>query len=67
MILPEDLPCVICGESETANTNVIVICDGCNLAVHQDCYGVPCIPEGPWLCRRCMLKSHEDVVCDILL
>ncbi|KAJ1828447.1 hypothetical protein LPJ56_001107 [Coemansia sp. RSA 2599] len=59
----EESACAICGEEECDNTNAIVFCDGCNLAVHQDCYGVPYIPEGQWLCRRCMLSPDKDVAC----
>ena len=31
----EDSNCSICNESECENSNAIVFCDGCNLAVHQ--------------------------------
>ncbi|KAJ2695804.1 hypothetical protein H4R19_005808, partial [Coemansia spiralis] len=59
----EESMCAICGEDECDNANAIVFCDGCNMAVHQDCYGVPYIPEGQWLCRRCMLSPDKDVAC----
>ncbi|KAI9451944.1 hypothetical protein BJY52DRAFT_1295769 [Lactarius psammicola] len=49
----EDSTCAICDDSEGENTNAIVFCDGCNLAVHQ----------GQWLCRKCTVSPENAVTC----
>lgn len=59
----EDQKCVICDDGECDNNNAIVFCDGCDIGVHQDCYGVPFIPEGQWLCRACQASRKKKMTC----
>jgi len=42
-------------QPESEDNNEMVFCDGCDICVHQACYGIQKIPEGSWLCRVCAM------------
>ncbi|XP_052885496.1 uncharacterized protein LOC108486155 isoform X4 [Gossypium arboreum] len=44
--------CDICRRSETL-LNPILVCSGCKVAVHLDCYRSVKEPLGPWCCELC--------------
>lgn len=49
----DDEICILCSKPDSEKGNEIVFCDNCDLAVHQECYGIPEVPEGDWICRNC--------------
>lgn len=53
-----EIVCGICSAPHSKPPNQIILCDNCDYAVHQQCYGVTEIPEGDWLCKSC---SQEDI------
>lgn len=63
----DDVPCCVCGERDYSDNNLIVFCDGCNLAIHQDCQGLKCIPEEEWYCDACKHYINHivsDISCE---
>nr|CAB3257617.1 Jade protein [Phallusia mammillata] len=59
----EDVVCDVCRMPDCEEGNEMVFCDGCNLCVHQACYGILKVPEGNWLCRPCSLGIRGSAVC----
>ncbi|PMB64714.1 Origin recognition complex subunit 4 [Beauveria bassiana] len=54
----DEIICGICTKPHSNPPNEIILCDNCDFAVHQECYGIPEIPKGDWLCKSC---TQEDV------
>ncbi|KPM44354.1 hypothetical protein AK830_g2222 [Neonectria ditissima] len=55
----DEIVCGICSRPDSKAPNQIILCDNCDFAVHQECYDVPEIPSGDWLCKSC---TQEDVL-----
>ncbi|KAL1902623.1 origin recognition complex subunit 4 [Sporothrix stenoceras] len=51
--------CAICSKPDSEPPNEIIFCETCDLAVHQQCYNVPVIPEGDWFCKNCLRQQKE--------
>ena len=45
--------CHVCCDGTSVEGNRIIYCEQCNVPVHQICYGVNEVPDGPWLCTPC--------------
>ena len=62
-----DTICDVCGDGDSNVGNVILFCDGCNAAVHQDCYDLTELPKGDWFCNVCEdILVHQLGVRDVL-
>ena len=48
-----DSICCVCHDGDSTVENPILFCDGCNIPIHQACYGVLEVPEDDWFCDRC--------------
>jgi hypothetical protein len=53
-------PCDVCGRNDSMEDNAMVLCDGCHVAVHQRCYGLPAAPRGMWFCEKCKWEKAND-------
>jgi hypothetical protein len=58
----EEVVCDVCRSPDSEDTNEMVFCDGCNLAVHQACYGIDKIPKGSWLCAPCQQSLKPQCI-----
>jgi origin recognition complex subunit 4 len=58
-VATDEIICGVCSRPDSQAPNEIILCDNCDFAVHQMCYGVREIPEGDWLCKSC---AQEDVL-----
>lgn len=67
MATEEDIVCEVCldGFSDGDHCNAILLCDGCDLAVHQQCYGVIAVPADAWYCHSCisLTPTHKRTAC----
>ena len=63
----EEEVCHVCCEGTSVDGNNIVYCEQCNVPVHQLCYGVKTLPEGPWLCTPCAEgnKGAQCALCTV--
>ncbi|CDJ45527.1 PHD-finger domain-containing protein, putative, partial [Eimeria tenella] len=57
----DGIRCDVCANSDTAADDAIVLCDGCDVAVHQSCYSIPQVPEGEWFCEFCKTQKAAKV------
>ena len=67
--IEDSIVCSVCNNGDNEENNLIVICEKCNLPVHQACYGIKKIPEGDWLCSAChhnlAYNSRTCVLCPL--
>uniref|UniRef100_A0A0M3HF40 PHD-finger n=1 Tax=Ascaris lumbricoides TaxID=6252 RepID=A0A0M3HF40_ASCLU len=55
----EDAFCDICRQTDYEEDDEIIFCDGCNVGVHQSCYGLDSVPHDDWLCHACTLLGYK--------
>ena len=73
-----DAVCHVCNDGDVSPINQIIFCDSCNVAVHQNCYGIQNVPEGDFFCDACKFfkssasRASEDerkkslpIVCEL--
>eukprot|EP00899_Mesostigma_viride_P010140 jgi/Mesvir1/19127/Mv12868-RA.1 len=57
---PEE--CGVCGLGDGCEEDPLVFCDGegCDVAVHQQCYAIGDMPAGDWFCDACQARLRPD-------
>ncbi|CAF1305452.1 unnamed protein product [Rotaria sordida] len=60
----EHTVCDICLLPDGDDGNEMVFCERCHCCVHQNCYGIPVVPSGTWLCKPCsILRRPACILC----
>ena len=59
----EFVPCSICGEDD--NEDVLILCDGCEVASHTYCLDMESVPVGHWFCHDCENQRALDYMCPL--
>ncbi|CAD6233268.1 unnamed protein product [Miscanthus lutarioriparius] len=56
--------CAVCRWVEDWDYNKIIICNRCQIAVHQECYGARAVQDlTTWLCRACEFRQQKRECC----
>uniref|UniRef100_A0ACD5VDD2 Uncharacterized protein n=1 Tax=Avena sativa TaxID=4498 RepID=A0ACD5VDD2_AVESA len=56
--------CAVCRWVEDWDYNKIIICNRCQIAVHQECYGARDVQDVTnWVCRACELPQQKRECC----
>ncbi|XP_047156965.1 histone-lysine N-methyltransferase ATX3-like [Vigna umbellata] len=56
--------CAVCRWVEDLEDNKIIICNRCQIAVHQECYGAKNVQDlTSWVCRVCETPDVERECC----
>jgi hypothetical protein len=56
--------CAVCRWVVDYDYNKMIICNRCQVAVHEECYGVKASESmGSWVCRACETPDHEQECC----
>ncbi|CAM8974521.1 unnamed protein product [Rhodiola kirilowii] len=55
--------CAVCRWVEDSDENKIIICNRCQVAVHQECYGARNVDITSWVCRVCETPDVQRECC----
>lgn len=56
--------CAVCRWVEDWDYNKIIICNRCQIAVHQECYGARVVQDFTnWVCRACEVPQQKRQCC----
>ena len=58
--ISEDIVCEVCASGDSADSDPLVLCDGCNKGFHKNCYSINVDVDSPmpWYCDSCIYRSE---------